>query len=188
MEQALAGFEVDVLCAAAHQIEERVGHPGEKWMLFHNAFYGFHWGVSFSIRALSRMAATSSRQLHWSIDLPTTRSTWPQVVQLLWGSGFGILDFRRWQARREKSEHRTGNVLGIYCGVAVDAVVNACQEQIALLGCRASPTMPALIVEAPQEDRQTGPEVDSVVAFKTIAQSMQGCDQSQIGTRPIVPL
>jgi hypothetical protein len=109
-------------------------------------------------------------------------------VQLLWRSGFSILDIRRWQTRSEKSEHRAGNVLGIYRGVAVDAVVNARQEPIALLGCRTSTTMPALIVETPQEDRQTGPEVDGVVAFETIAQSMQGCDQSQTGTRSIVPL
>jgi hypothetical protein len=89
------------------------------------ASWNKYWPASY---ARCRGRRRPSGQLHLRIDVPTTGSTWPQVVQLLWRSGFGILDFHRWQARGEKSEHRSGNVLGIYRGVAVDAVVNACQE------------------------------------------------------------
>jgi hypothetical protein len=99
----------------------------------------------------------------------------------------GVLDFRCRQAFRQQGERSAGNLLGIYRRIAVDAVVDTRQEQIPLVGRRTVAAMPALIIEAPQENRKTGPEVNGLVAFQAVAQGVEGGDQCRVSACPVMP-
>ena len=80
------------------------------------------------------------------------------------GSGsICVLKFGWWQPRREKGQHGLGNLLGVDAWFAMHAILNTFQEYRAAFGCHMSGRVPALVVEATQQWRETGPDLDGFV-------------------------
>jgi len=114
-------------------------------------------------------------------------SAWPEVVQLLRRGSFGVLDFRRREARGEQGKYRAGGRFCVDSRIAVHAIMNAFQERRSAANGGARTRVPAFVIKAAQQRRQLRADVDGFVAPHGVTQCMQRCEQNQINSFPIAP-
>ena len=69
-----------------------------------------------------------------------------------------------------------GDLFGVDAWFAMHAILNALQECAAAFGRHMSGRVPALVVEATQQWRETCSDIDGLVSRQPIAQRMQCCD------------
>jgi hypothetical protein len=85
-------------------------------------------------------------------------------MQFFWRGSFCVLDLGWRQPHHNKCQHGFCDLLGVDAWFAMHAILNALQECAAAFGRHTSGRVPALVVEATQQWRETGPDIDGLVA------------------------
>lgn len=110
----------------------------------------------------------------------------PECAQSFRRDGLRFLELGRRQTGRQKSEDGMGDFFGINGWIAMHAIMDTFQKDLAA-PYWAPFWMAAFIVKSAQERREIGSQIDRLLEGQAIAQRMQCGKQGQVHSVPVLP-